>query len=496
DYNGKAVSIQDRHELADKVRDFMYGCQGLLFFFDPKVLGAELQCQAHVASFVNMLEMLAPAGGRLPIPVALVVTKADVLPGFSGEGQTVLVGSDQEHFLAEDYELFLENILASNRIASNSAWAGSVRDILVKLKDFLKLVIGRTLDFQVFFTSNTGVEPTKIGTDVGRSLYKPPDKMQPIGVREPFYWLLKSIIRNRRLVAFRKLAKYTVVLSLIFAAVWSAPHLYSFHLKLNRIAALETRYWEGKVTISDIPQKARLDIKTQYNKFAVSKFAKWVFPDHAVQAGFIYDYYQNVSESADLKRLGKSIGKLANIVRDSTKWPKPAATGDTVVSTEEVSTVELAIAHYTKSSEGSLLQVRSSRAIELWNLFKAALVQKESADAWSAIVKQINIYPTLPPKPSPEIKALSAVMLAVIGGREVEAEREVDREKTTGEFETFSAQLSERTDPAYLLGTAVKKLNQYRGQLEGEDANRAAKFLKDAKYFNQNREYRVTVSNC
>jgi hypothetical protein len=118
DYNGKAVSIQDRHELADKVRDFMYGCQGLLFFFDPKVLGAELQCQAHVASFVNMLEMLAPAGGRLPIPVALVVTKADVLPGFSGEGQTVLVRSDQEHFLAEDYELFLENILASNRIAS------------------------------------------------------------------------------------------------------------------------------------------------------------------------------------------------------------------------------------------------------------------------------------------------------------------------------------------------------------------------------------------
>ncbi len=496
DYNGKAVSIQDRHELADKVRDFMYGCQGLLFFFDPKVLGAELQCQAHVASFVNMLEMLAPAGGRLPIPVALVVTKADVLPGFSGEGQTVLVRSDQEHFLAEDYELFLENILASNRIASNSAWAGSVRDILVKLKDFLKLVIGRTLDFQVFFTSNTGVEPTKIGTDVGRSLYKPPDKMQPIGVREPFYWLLKSIIRNRRLVAFRKLAKYAVVLSLIFAAVWSAPHLYSFHLKLNRISALEGRLWEGKGTVHEIPEKGRLDLRTAYNSYARSKFANWVFQDFAVQAGYTYDFYNNISEEEDLKKLAGLIGELTNLVNNPTQWPKPAASGDTVVPTETTIKLENQIEHYTGGPKESKLYTKSSRALELWALFKSALAKPESEEAWSAIVRYNDALPDIPHKPSSEIKALGAAMQAVIGGREVEAEREVDREKTTGEFETFSAQLSERTDPAYLLGTAVKKLNQYRGQLEGEDANRAAKFLKDAKYFNQNREYRFTVSNC
>lgn len=501
DYNGKAVSIQQQHELADKVRDFIAGCQGILFFFDPKMLRAELECQAHVASFVNMLETLAPGGGRLPIPVALVVTKADVLPGFKGEGQTVLVDADQEHFLAEDFEIFLEKILSSSRIASNSAWAGSVRDVLVKLKDFLGLIVGRTLDFQVFFSSNTGVPPVKIGTDVGRSLYKPPDKMQPVGVREPFYWLLKSIIRNRRLRAFRKLSRYVVTLSILFAIVWSAPHVINFHLKLNRISALEKRHWEGKVTIAEIPQKARNDLREQYNSFARSKFANWVFPDHAVQAGYLHDYYKNISEGADLARLAKSIGDLTNIVRDSTRWPKPAATGDTVVSTEKVAAVEASIAHYAQSPEGSSLRDRSSRAIELWNLFKAAMVQKESADAWGAIVRQIDLYPTMTPKPSPEVKQLGQAMLDIVNSRELEQKREVVTQKTAGEFDAFSAQLSERTDAEYLLGTAVKKLKRYRGQLAGdpdrqEDVAKIDKYLKDAKAFDKDREYRFNLSNC
>ena len=36
DYPGAAVSITDPGELQDKVGDFMDGCDGLLFFFDPK----------------------------------------------------------------------------------------------------------------------------------------------------------------------------------------------------------------------------------------------------------------------------------------------------------------------------------------------------------------------------------------------------------------------------------------------------------------------------
>jgi len=496
DYDGRAVSIKERHELADKVRDFMSECKGILFFFDPKVLAAELECQTHVASFVNMLELLAPAGGRLPVPVALVVTKADVLPGFTGEQHTVLVKADQEPFLAEDYELFLEKILTSSRIASNAAWAGSVRDVLVKLKDFLKLIVGRTLDFQIFFTSSTGVEPVKIGTDVGRSLYRPPDKMQPVGVREPFYWLLKSIGRSRRLAAFRKLAKYAVLFSLLFAVVWSAPHLYSFHLKLNRISALEQRYWEGKATVHEISQTSRNDLRDKYRAFSRGRLVNWLYQDFAVQAEDSYNFYKNISEDADLRKLTSAIAELTNLVNNPSQWPKPAASGDTVVSTEKTTELENTIGHYAEAPEESPLRVRSSRALELWALFKAALARPDSEEAWSAIVRQTDLYPTMSPKPSNEIQALGAAMLAVVGSREVKAEKEEDRQKTTGEFETFSERLSEETDPEFLLVTAVKKLRQFRGQLEGEEVDRIDQYLKEAKYFEQDREYRFTLSNC
>ncbi len=215
DYEGKAVSINETGELPERVLDFMAGCHGILFFYDPKLMKAELESQAHVASFVNMLESLSSLQSRLPIPVALVITKSDILPGFSGEQQVTLISPEDEYLVSEDFELFLERVLSSSRIASNSAWAGSVRNVLIRLKDFLRVVLTRTLDFQVFFISATGETPEKIGSEVGRSVYAPPAKMKPIGVKEPFYWLLNSILRNRRISKFRTLAKYVTLLSII-----------------------------------------------------------------------------------------------------------------------------------------------------------------------------------------------------------------------------------------------------------------------------------------
>jgi hypothetical protein len=231
DYDGKAVSISaEDPELADKVADFMSGCDGILFFFDPKILGAELECQARVASFVNMLENLAPLRSRLPIPMAAVITKADILPGFAGDEQVALISPEEEYLTSEDFETFLEKVLSGSKIVANSQWSGSVRSVLVKLKDFLRVVLRRTLDFQVFFISQTGQPPEKVGTDVGRSLYIPPPRMQPVGVKEPFYWLLNSIIRNKRISRFRKLSKYVVVISIIWMFLFSLPFLIHFQL--------------------------------------------------------------------------------------------------------------------------------------------------------------------------------------------------------------------------------------------------------------------------
>jgi hypothetical protein len=246
DYDGKTVALApDDAELADKVSDFLEGCDGILFFYDPKILGAELESQARVASFVNMLEKLAPLRSRLPIPMAVVVTKSDILPGFAADEQVSLIGPEEEYLTSEDFESFLEKVLAGPRVASNPNWSGSVRNVLVKLKDFLRVVLRRTLDFQVFFISGTGQEPEKVGSEVGRSIYIPPSRMQPIGVKEPFYWLLNSIIRNKRISRIRALAKYVAIASIIWMILISIPYLLHFKYLYPKPAKVEQRISEA-----------------------------------------------------------------------------------------------------------------------------------------------------------------------------------------------------------------------------------------------------------
>jgi hypothetical protein len=501
DYNGKAVSIQQQHELADKVKDFMAGCQGILFFFDPKMLRAELECQAHVASFVNMLETLAPGGGRLPIPVALVVTKADVLPGFKGEGQTVLVNADQEHFLAEDFEIFLEKILSSNRIASNSAWAGSVRDVLVKLKDFLGLIVGRTLDFQVFFSSNTGVAPVKIGADVGRSLYKPPDKMQPVGVREPFYWLLKSIIRNRRLRAFRKLSLYVVTLSILFAIVWSAPRLYVFHLKLNRIRSSEDLAWQDKKVIGQIPPLSVRDIKDGYRDFANSWIVEEVFREFKSPAEDLLNIYVKSSTKEERKKLVSRVDALVEIVIDSTKWPNVRPEGDALVDIELIKKLEASISDYNNPELATELYSLASEAMKLWGYFKDGLLHRDSMDAWQPLQKQIDNHKTQSSKPATEVLQLGAAMQSVLESRKIEKERTVEVVEQSSKFDDYVATLEGNTDPKTLLIDAPRKLRGYLPNLRGdpdraEDVKRIQDFRKAAKAFKTARDFRVKLIAC
>ncbi len=239
DYPGRAIAITGADEAREKVIDFMSACDGLIFFYDPKIMGSELESQAHVSSFVGMLERLAPQNKRIPIPIALVITKSDSLPGFSGDNQVVLISSDDEHLLSEDFDLFLNKILVSEKISSDPTWAGTVRTVLIRMADFLKVVVGRTLNFQIFFVSNTGQAPEKVGTDVGRSIYKPPPKIHAEGVKEPFYWLLNGILRNRKIARLRSITKAVAVVCILFAVAYSLPFMYHFTYLLSRTQQVE-----------------------------------------------------------------------------------------------------------------------------------------------------------------------------------------------------------------------------------------------------------------
>ena len=136
----------------------------------------------------------------------------------------------------EDFDLFLNRMLAGRQVAADQAWAGSVRNVLLKLADFLKVVVGRTLNFQIFFISSTGEEPEKVGTDVGRSIYKPPEKIRPLGVKDPFYWILSSVRRNRGIARIRSIARVVATTFVVNPAV--AIEIIPMKLKLSILIAL------------------------------------------------------------------------------------------------------------------------------------------------------------------------------------------------------------------------------------------------------------------
>jgi hypothetical protein len=505
DYNGQAVSISGEHELSEKVVDFMSGCDGVLFFYDPKMLGSEARTQAHVASFVNFLEQLAPLNRRLPIPVALVVTKADILPGFSSESQTVLINAEDEHFFAEDYEVFLDRVLTSNKIASNSTWTGTVRDILVKLKEFLKVVVGRTLDFQIFFVSSTGQTPEKIGADVGRSIYAPPSKMSPVGIKEPFYWLLNSIRRNRGVSRIRTLAKYTTLLSLIWIGVFSLPCLYHFQFLLSRATQVEDNilrsHDNNKLMVSS---KERSKIISTYDRYEHAWVAKWFFDRFRVAAGQLREQYRGFGANAAKTELDRVIAKLTGIVRDENHWPVKNPSSDSLVLDSAHREVETDLNSFRQWDDTSTLYARSGRALTYWDLFKESIRNPaESDSAWKKITEQVEHDNNLYGKDlSRDEKALCEALTQVaLAQRQIVVETETVQRASTKFEELIANIMAHQDDPEYLLVTAVEKLKKFRRELRGDPTRGGAidsinTYLSNADRFFKNQKYSFSLTYC
>ncbi|MFQ6008164.1 MAG: GTPase domain-containing protein [Candidatus Zixiibacteriota bacterium] len=501
DYDGKAIAISGDHELSEKVLDFMSGCDGILFFYDPKMLGAELESQAHVSSFVNVLECLAPLGRRLPIPIALVVTKADILDGFSSETQSILISGEDESILAEDFEVFLERILNSHKVASNSAWAGTVRNVLVKLKEFLKVVVSRTLNFQIFFVSATGQTPEKIGTDVGRSIYAPPPKITPIGVKEPFYWILNSIRRSRKISAIRRVAKYAAVLSLIWIGLFSLPYLLHFKYLLPKASGFEDRILQTKRRSSATPQEQK-DISAAYARYRSAWTVRTLFPSFITPTEEIRSIYGSDILSQERRRLNEIIRLVATTVRDTANWPIPDPSGDSLFLTPSHKQLEENLADFHRGDSTSELFTRSDRALTLWNLFKAALKRPNDSAAWKKVVEQVDNYNRYYGNDlSKEENELGMALTDIALGRKEKEQKKETVAQAGREFDQLVEQINANPDPEYRLGTAVVKLKKLSNLLKDNpdrapDVERIDRYLQQAKYFEKNRKYTFKVQSC
>ena len=464
DYGGKAVAISGQNESADKVVDFMTECDGILFFYDPKILHAELESQAHVASFINILERLAPLKARLPIPIGLVISKSDILPGFAGEDQAVLIRAEDEYLASEDFESFLEAILADNRISSNSAWAGSVRSVLVRLKDFLRVVLGRTLDFQIFFISSTGQTPEKIGTDIGRSIYAPPKKIQPIGVKEPFYWILNSILRSKKIGAFRKVSKFAAVVGIIWCLLFSLPFVYHFNYLMPRTERIEQSIisaYDGN--IYNASDKERRTIIQAYDKYERSWAVKWFFDRFQAPAQRIREGYQNYNQQDAIRQLNDDINKFARIVADTTLWPKVNPSDQTLIMNNDHTTLLEALNGFHKGDEGSILFKRSGRALVYWELFSKGVGSPSDTAVWQIIQQQVQTDKSLY---GSELSKEELTLGDALSERKIKKVQKATAKRAAVDLADLIDKINGNTSPSYRLDKAVSELQDIQGQLD------------------------------
>ncbi len=496
DYPGKAVAIASDEELKEKVLDFMNGCDGLAFFYDPKIMGSELESQAHVASFVAMLEKLAPQNQRLPIPVAMVVTKSDILPGFSGESQSILISPEDEHLLSEDFEIFLNKILTSQKVTTDPAWAGSVRTILVRLSDFLRVIVGRTLNFQIFFVSNTGQEPEKVGTDVGRSIYRPPQKIHPSGVKEPIYWLLRAITRNKAISKMKTLTKYIALICLAWAAVYSIPFLVHFKYLMPRAQQVEREILKASAgNVFNTTKGERTKIQTAYGRYENSKWVDWFYRNFRAPSGKIRQFYREFDVSEAVKKLEQVINRFNVVVSDSALWPEPNPSTDSLQLSPELEALIADISQYHSGDETSVLFTRSGRVLRYWELLSAYIIGQSDTAVSRTVTEQVDFdTKTFGNELSDAEKVLGATLVEKLKVQTKIKEKKEVAQIAAVELDDLVAEINGNSDPAYRLNKAVERLRKIRSDLTDAQAIAAVdRYIREARKWAKKQKFTYKI---
>ena len=506
DYEGKAVSISETSELRDKVADFLAGSDGLLIFYDPKMLGAAAMTQEQVAAYTNVIERLAPLSRRLPIPIALVVTKADILPGFSGDEQTVLIAPEDEHFVSNDFDTFMERVLASNKLVGNPTWAGTVREVFVRLQELLKIIVGRTLNFQVFFVSSTGATPQKIGTDVGRSIYAPPDRMKPIGVRRPFHWMLQAVLRNRGVSRMRSVAKWVCLAAGLWIVLYSLPFAYHYWWLLPRVQSQEQSvvdaHLERSGTLTDLTQNEISKITAPYRRYENRWIINWFFVPFRSVAEQIRLAYLAIEEVDVSKLIDARVIRFHEIAADSTRWPAKKV-GEAVFDDNDKSRRFLTLVGEVDSLYVDEADVQNSRRKERlrWFLGKfqeAILNPDQAAQVWNQVNAEIAQLQT---RTDVTLSASEKTLFAAFRRQEKKQEMVQQAKQTGGDIEAYLKTINDNPDPKFRLEDVPTRLQSELGVLRSDPANaetvaKISRYLEQVEQFKTRKDYTIQVTDA
>jgi len=251
DYSGKNLYIDSAGGIPQELMDFYQICDCILFLIEPEAINNEGEFTRRIASFTQLIKQLAGPSKKLKIPVGLIITKSDELPGFKSGLQSTLISSGFGYVKAQRFNDFLGGIVKQRYLADYPEWKKTIRSVLSRFQSFFSPLIKSTLDYQVFFVSSIGNPPQVIGTETGSKSKTPPADFRPLGVSQPLEWALKRIRACRRAVVLNAILKWFVFVSLFLVMIVSLANVYNMkkidslvnkitNLKLDRLEAYST----------------------------------------------------------------------------------------------------------------------------------------------------------------------------------------------------------------------------------------------------------------
>jgi len=287
DYSGKNLYIDSSGGIPQNLADFFDICDCVLFFIDPAGINNEGELTRRVASFTRLIDQLSGRGKKLDIPVGLVVTKADELPGFKSGFQSTLIGNNAGYIKGQRFNDFLSGIVRQRYLSDYPEWKNTLKALLNRFQSFFNPLIRRTLDYQVFFVSSIGGSSRELKGEPGDKGPVPPRDFRPLGVSKPIEWALGRIRACRRATVFNGILKWVLFATLLITIFVSFFNIYNkmkIESLVNKISSLKFDRLEDYSSLA-----------SAFNSYSNDFFVKLFFDDFRKISNEKYNMFAGVS---------------------------------------------------------------------------------------------------------------------------------------------------------------------------------------------------------
>ena len=306
DYSGELVYIDTRGEIKQNLIDYFSNCECVFFFMDPEAIQNEGERSNRIASFTDLIDKLSGLEKKLKIPVGLVVTKADELPGFKSADQSVLISKGSGYIRAMNFAGFLRGVLKQRGITNRPDWKTELELMLNRLESFFKPLINRTLDYQVFFISSTGNIPEVRTDESGEKTKIPPEDLRPLGVSQPLRWAISRIAAYRRAVAYKKILKWTLLIVFLIVDLVAFGHIYN-QIKVRSL-------FRNISQLTGSPSTINKSIGREYKKYANNFIVQYFFSNFSEKALEQQRHFMNAGSSQAKTELNSQIEKMLDSI--------------------------------------------------------------------------------------------------------------------------------------------------------------------------------------